>query len=216
MAGKSKKRKAEAVAVTSEAAPNVPAQAIAETSEPERKKKKKEKKNKKAKKEKSPRDRSPSPVPRASSSSDKKKKKVKKNKSSKKDKSEKTTKASAAAKPKSSNFSPVPVADPTDDPFTTKRSWVDWSKADFGQNAARKDKFLRLLGAKKPNATNDSTLVPSTTSGNGAPQSDTATSMLSRGHVRQVEHNLEQQFSKGIQQRKQAMRGRKSGLGFGG
>ncbi|KAJ1973122.1 hypothetical protein H4R35_004285 [Dimargaris xerosporica] len=213
MAGKSRKRKAEAVAEPAETAPKASVQAIADASEPERKKRKKKKKlkDKKDKRVKLPRDRSPSPKP-SSPLSDKTKRKAKKSKASKKDKREKMAKASATTKPADSNFSPVPVPDPTDDPFTTKRSWVDWSKADFGQNTARKDKFLRLLGAKKSKPTQDSTPASS----NGTAQSDTATSMLDRGHVCQVERNLEQQFSKGIQQRKQAMRGRKAGLGFGG
>ncbi|KAJ1993761.1 hypothetical protein H4R33_000553 [Dimargaris cristalligena] len=101
---------------------------------------------------------------------------------------------------------------PEDDPFVTKSSWTDWSQADFGANDKRKNKFLRLMGAKKTpevNPTNPKKNLLGTLAGAGS--SDT-TASLSRSAVAKVNQNLSQQFTQGLQMRKN----RQGGLGFSG
>ncbi|KAJ1959608.1 hypothetical protein IWQ62_004540 [Dispira parvispora] len=93
----------------------------------------------------------------------------------------------------------------TDDPFVvSKSSWVDWSKADFGSDGARKDKFLRLLGASKAKAS-DNTATKSSSS-------SSVTAQLSQSYVRHVDQSLSQQFTQGMARKRGGQR--RSGLGL--
>ncbi|KAJ1644840.1 hypothetical protein IWQ61_010377 [Dispira simplex] len=93
----------------------------------------------------------------------------------------------------------------TDDPFVvSKSSWVDWSKADFGSDGARKDKFLRLLGASKAKpSTSDKTITTSSSS---------VTIQLSQSYVRHVDQSLSRQFTQGMARKRDGQR--RSGLGL--
>ncbi|ORZ10833.1 hypothetical protein BCR42DRAFT_422116 [Absidia repens] len=98
--------------------------------------------------------------------------------------------------------------------------WNDWNKASFGGDQQKKNKFLRLLGAKKP--TNDTT----------EPKDEGATSVstpkqkkkgglfgslksaIDEDEGDRIRGELEKQFQDGLQFRKQQQMGRRGGLGF--
>ena len=84
----------------------------------------------------------------------KKIKKIKKIKKNKQGASGLSDKELASNSPVRSTAEPIiePTAEPTTEkipPVKKNGPWVDWNKADFGGDEEKKDKFLRLLGAKK-------------------------------------------------------------------
>lgn len=87
--------------------------------------------------------------------------------------------------------------------------WNDWSKASFGGDDAQKNKFLRLLGAKK--AGNDTAPSPHTGLGD-SPQS--SHSAIDTGFSQRINQDLEKQFQDGLKMRKQQFGGKRGGLGW--
>ncbi|ORY92281.1 small acidic protein family-domain-containing protein [Syncephalastrum racemosum] len=89
--------------------------------------------------------------------------------------------------------------------------WNNWSKATFGGDASKQDKFMRLLGAKK-GGKNDST---SSTSGNGSESKKKSLygslkSAIDEDENQRITNDLEKQFRSGIHFRQSNRRG---GLG---
>ncbi|KAH8556824.1 small acidic protein family-domain-containing protein [Umbelopsis sp. PMI_123] len=153
----------------------------------------------------------------------KKDKKVKKDKKEKKEKKAKKEKDSKDKKEKKrkhesdSENEATPVkklATPTEAPSAAAAEesnsgrWNDWTKASFGGDNAQKNKFLRLLGAKKGSSTTSS---PQTTLGES---SGTSHSAIDAGFSQKMNQDLEKQFQDGLKMRKQQYGGKRGGLGW--
>ncbi|RKP05781.1 small acidic protein family-domain-containing protein, partial [Thamnocephalis sphaerospora] len=151
------------------------------------------KKSKKEKKEKSDKDA-------------KKKKKKKEKKEKGKDKDGESSKASV----ESQRSEEAPVEARESASSAGGSSWNDWSQADFSGDAARKDKFMRLLGAKKAPA-GGSTARKGLY---GSLQAGTSGTAINSNVAQQMEQHMEQQFAAGIRARKDRFHGGPSGLGF--
>lgn len=93
---------------------------------------------------------------------------------------------------------------------TPGAGWNDWNKASFDGDDAKKNKFLRLLGAKKPTAPSQS-FTPAKKSGGlyGGLKS-----AIDEDEKERITNDLEKQFDSGLQLRKQMQMGRRGGLGF--
>ncbi|OMJ16334.1 hypothetical protein AYI69_g7870 [Smittium culicis] len=92
-------------------------------------------------------------------------------------------------------------------PGSTK--WNQWEKSSFS-NDARKNKFLRLMGAKKSG-------IDVNTSAAGKPAaepSNTYTSAIEASTNKEISSNLEKQFQMGLEMRKMKNRGRNVGFGI--
>ncbi|KAI8578872.1 hypothetical protein K450DRAFT_244903 [Umbelopsis ramanniana AG] len=87
--------------------------------------------------------------------------------------------------------------------------WNDWSKASFGGDDAQKNKFLRLLGAKK--AGNDAAPTPHAGLGDSSQSSHSA---IDAGFKQRMNQDLEKQFQDGLKMRKQQFGGKRGGLGW--
>ncbi|KAI9004772.1 hypothetical protein BC832DRAFT_592703 [Gaertneriomyces semiglobifer] len=81
-------------------------------------------------------------------------------------------------------------------------AWNDWSKASFEGNDARKDKFLRLLGAKKAG------IDTSGSSGTDAP------SAINANFGKKIENDMLAQFAQGQAMQQKLRQGKRMGLGF--
>lgn len=87
---------------------------------------------------------------------------------------------------------------------TASGGWNDWTKASFGGDDAQKNKFLRLLGAKKTgNMTSTSTEAGSSHQ-----------SAIDDNVNQKMNQDLEKQFQDGLKMRKQQYGGKKGGLGW--
>ncbi|OMJ21177.1 hypothetical protein AYI70_g3623 [Smittium culicis] len=87
--------------------------------------------------------------------------------------------------------------------------WNQWEKSSFA-NDARKNKFLRLMGAKKNG-------IDANASAAGKPateSSNTYTSAIEASTNREISSNLEKQFQMGLEMRKMKNRGRNVGFGI--
>ncbi|ORX50887.1 hypothetical protein DM01DRAFT_1337485 [Hesseltinella vesiculosa] len=132
------------------------------------------------------------------------KKKDKKEKKDKKDKKEKKEKKDKKEKHQHKDVKEDIPAQPAAPPAaeqTATGGWNDWNKASFGGDMAQKNKFMRLLGAKKQQ--------PST-----AQPSSSIKSAIDADEGSRISNNLEKQFNDGLQFRKQQQMGRRGGLGF--
>lgn len=84
--------------------------------------------------------------------------------------------------------------------------WNNWDKASFGGDDAKKDKFLRLLGAKKSSSDNQEKKKGGLYG--------SLKSAIDEDENHRISHDLEKQFDHGLQFRKQMQKGRRGGLGF--
>lgn len=87
---------------------------------------------------------------------------------------------------------------------TVSGRWNDWTKASFGGDDAQKNKFLRLLGAKK--AGNEASGSGSSFSNQSSAIDDSVNQKMSK--------DLEKQFQDGLKMRKQGYGGKRGGLGW--
>jgi hypothetical protein len=87
---------------------------------------------------------------------------------------------------------------------TASGRWNDWTKASFGGDDAQKNKFLRLLGAKKSG---------NETSGSGSNYSNQS-SAIDDNVNQKMSKELEKQFQDGLKMRKQSYGGKRGGLGW--
>ncbi|CAM0139580.1 hypothetical protein VKS41_004602 [Umbelopsis sp. WA50703] len=161
-------------------------------------KKQKEKKDKKIKKDK-----------KSSKEKDTKDKKSKKEKKEKKRKRESESDVDVDAanepvdsKPAKKVAQEAPPAAATEE--TASGRWNDWTKASFGGDDAQKNKFLRLLGAKKSG---------NETSGSGSNYSNQS-SAIDDNVNQKMSKELEKQFQDGLKMRKQSYGGKRGGLGW--
>lgn len=93
--------------------------------------------------------------------------------------------------------------------------WNDWNKASFDGDDAKKNKFLRLLGAKKStSATATQAFVPATVKKSGGGLYGGLKSAIDEDEKQRISNDLEKQFDHGLQFRKQMQMGRRGGLGF--
>ncbi|KNC96394.1 uncharacterized protein SPPG_08293 [Spizellomyces punctatus DAOM BR117] len=133
-----------------------------------------------------------------------------KKKTKKAEKAEKKKMASTSSESKPTTTAHAPKKDAQAPPAENQTvasgtgTWNDWSQASFEGDAARKNKFLRLLGAKK--ASNDA--IISTTSSN-AP-----TSAIQAEVGKKIEHDIVNQFEQGRAIQQKLRQGRRVGLGF--
>ncbi|TPX64519.1 hypothetical protein SpCBS45565_g05803 [Spizellomyces sp. 'palustris'] len=133
-----------------------------------------------------------------------------KKKAKKAEKAEKKASASTSSESKASATAHAPKKDAQAPPANNQTgasgtgTWNDWSQASFEGDAARKNKFLRLLGAKK--ASNDTTV--STTS------VDAPTSAIQAEVGKKIEHDIVNQFEQGRAIQQKLRQGRRVGLGF--
>lgn len=87
----------------------------------------------------------------------------------------------------------------------TAVGWNNWNNASFNGDDAKKNKFLRLMGAKK--------------TGNQPEKKKGGLygglkSAIDEAENHRISHDLEKQFDHGLQFRKQMQKGRHGGLGF--
>jgi hypothetical protein len=91
---------------------------------------------------------------------------------------------------------------------TASGRWNDWTKASFGGDDAQKNKFLRLLGAKKAgNSSSTATEGPSHTQQHQS-------SAIDDNVNQKMNQDLEKQFQDGLKMRKQQYGGKRGGLGW--
>lgn len=90
--------------------------------------------------------------------------------------------------------------------------WNDWNKASFDGDDQKKNKFLRLLGAKKSAPAATQAFVPAKKSGGGLYGG--LKSAIDEDEKQRISNDLEKQFDHGLQFRKQMQMGRRGGLGF--
>ncbi|KAJ3277327.1 hypothetical protein HK104_003398 [Borealophlyctis nickersoniae] len=87
--------------------------------------------------------------------------------------------------------------------------WNDWSKASFDGNAARHEKFLRLLGAKKGTS-------PASPAASPAASSPPAKTAINKSFEKKMEKDMVEQFEKGREITQKMRQGKRGGLGFSG
>lgn len=174
------------------------------------KKEKLDKASKKSKKERKDKDKS--------SKKDKKERKDK-DKSSKKDKKRKHSESDSEEEfvvhKKNKVAEPVVVESKPQAPVEATAGWNDWNKASFDGDDAKKNKFLRLLGAKKSSpATATQAFVPASGKKSGGGLYGGLKSAIDEDEKKRISNDLEKQFDHGLQFRKQMQMGRRGGLGF--
>lgn len=103
--------------------------------------------------------------------------------------------------------------------------WTDWNKTSFGGDAARKEKFLKLMGAKKsaPSDSKNGAAAPAKKGLFGslksslfqpkASASGLGSSSLSEQAQKKIQADLEHQFEEGLKFKKNMQSGSKRGLG---
>ncbi|CAO3585833.1 unnamed protein product [Absidia cylindrospora] len=116
------------------------------------------------------------------------------------------------------NTKSVSVAQ-NDDEQVVSGGWNDWNKASFGGDQEKKNKFLRLLGAKKP--ANDTTEPKDESAASASMPKQkkgglfgSLKSAIDEDEGDRIRGDLEKQFQDGLQFRKQQQMGRRGGLGF--
>ncbi|KAJ3276375.1 hypothetical protein HDV01_004998 [Terramyces sp. JEL0728] len=130
---------------------------------------------------------------------EKSEKKERKERKEKKEKSEKKDKKDKKDKKETKSVSPEPTEkqDKLEKAADKPKAWNDWTKSNFDGDADRKNKFLRLLGGKKPEN-----------------QSLTSTNNQSAiTQEKQVNKQLEKEFESAHSTHHQ-LKKRKVGLGF--
>ncbi|KAJ8663350.1 hypothetical protein O0I10_000589 [Lichtheimia ornata] len=88
--------------------------------------------------------------------------------------------------------------------------WNNWNKASFGGDQQQKDKFLRLLGAKK--ASNQPSERQQTKKSGGGLYGSLK-SAIDEDEKHRISNDLQKQFEDGLRFRKQQQMGRRGGLG---
>ncbi|KAI9263733.1 small acidic protein family-domain-containing protein [Sporodiniella umbellata] len=89
--------------------------------------------------------------------------------------------------------------------FQSSGGWNNWNKASFDGDDEKKNKFLKLMGAKKHTG-------PTEQKKGGLFGS--LKSSIDIDESRRISNDLEKQFDHGLQFRKQMQKGRRGGLGF--
>ncbi|KAI8997513.1 hypothetical protein BDB01DRAFT_901888 [Pilobolus umbonatus] len=92
----------------------------------------------------------------------------------------------------------------------TEAGWNNWNKASFGGDDAKKDKFMKLLGAKKKVDLAQSFQPAKKSSG----LYGGLKSAIDEDEKERIASDLTKQFDDGLQFRKQMQMGRRGGLGF--
>ncbi|KAK9719263.1 hypothetical protein K7432_004897 [Basidiobolus ranarum] len=170
------------------------------------KKEKKDKKDKKKEKKEKEED--------VESKKDKKSKKKQKEKSKSKTEGSKKKHKSNSSTESSSEDESINEKPSKSSEAVSEGSWNNWSAASFA-NDERKDKFLRLLGAKKSGEKEGKKkgLFGSLGKLPSSSADDTANSAIDADYAKKVNSALEKQFENGLKLRKQQFKGR-GGLGF--
>ncbi|KAJ9068793.1 hypothetical protein DSO57_1025073 [Entomophthora muscae] len=154
-------------------------------------------------------------------------KKKKKSKKDKKASSEEKSESPSHESPKSQEASDKNMKCEKVDvkPDSNSAGWTDWNKTSFGGDAARKEKFLKLMGAKKPASsdTQNEAAMPTKKGLFGSLKSSLfqpktsagsyGTSSLSEQTQQKIQSDLEHQFEEGLKFKKNMQRGARRGLG---